>query len=218
MCFSLQNVLYYLCKFPQMTSTPSPLLKNPETVIMEIMCHFKSSTASQDSQSFVSVCARQAASFKFGHTRESAGTFVMSQIILVGPPLEISRHREKSSSADECANSFQVSNAAHTSLYTVKLKYPTAGTRRKHIFAWRGTLRHSWKTSDDWILICFRQEAMGDVKVRQHDGVVPCDSKTFGAREWSSKSLILSDWNQNPVLTVFVLQRWKIFRYQTAVL
>lgn len=83
MCFSLQNVLYYLCKFPQMTSTPSPLLKNPETVIMEIMCHFKSSTASQDSQSFVSVCARQAASFKFGHTRESAGTFVMSQIILV---------------------------------------------------------------------------------------------------------------------------------------
>lgn len=72
-------------------------------------------------KSFVSVCAWQAASFKFGHTRESAGTFVMSQIILVGPPLEISRHREKSSSADECANSFQVSNSAHTSLYTAQI-------------------------------------------------------------------------------------------------
>ena len=92
-------------------------------------------------KSFVSVCAQQAASFKFGHTRESAGTFVMSQIILVGPPLEISQHREKSSPADECENSFQVSNAAHTSLYTVKLKYSTERNKKKTYFCLEGDFK-----------------------------------------------------------------------------
>ena len=43
-------------------------------------------------------------------------------------------------SADECENRLLVSNSAHTSFYTVKLKHLSEITITKHFSEWRGTL------------------------------------------------------------------------------
>lgn len=56
---------------------------------------------------------------------------VKSQIMLIGPPLEIRVRADKMYSfSNECENNLLVSDSAQTSFYTVKLTHSAGGTRR----------------------------------------------------------------------------------------
>ena len=52
------------------------------------------------------------------------------------------------------------------------------------------------------------------VKVHQHDGFVPCDCKTF-VQNSEAPTLWFSGSDTKSLCLLFVLQRWKIFCYQT---